>query len=108
MAALLERFGITQAMQPKIIYRTQGAFVTEAVASGEADLGVTFTSEILPNKHAKIAGLLPDDVQSPTNYAAAIPVDAAEPVLARAFLQEFRTPFAHEAIRKVGLEPLAR
>jgi molybdate transport system substrate-binding protein len=108
MAAILERFGITEAMRPKIIYRTQGQFVTEAVVNGEADLGVTFTSEIIPNKGAKIAGLLPDDVQMPTNYAAAIPVGAASPELAKAFLREFRTPFAHQAIRKVGLEPLAR
>jgi len=108
MAAVMERFGITDAMRPKIIYRTQGAFVTEAVAKGEADLGVTFTSEIMTNKGAKIAGLLPSEVQMPTNYAAAIPVGAASPEVAKAFLQEFKTPFAHEAIRRVGLEPLAR
>ncbi len=108
MAAIMERFDITEEMRPKIIYRTQGQFVTEAVVSGEADLGVTFTSEIIPNKGAKIAGLLPDDVQMPTNYAAAIPVGAAAPDAAKAFLQEFKTPFAHAAIRKVGLEPLAR
>ncbi len=108
MAAIMERFDIVDEMRPKIIYRTQGAFVTQAVASGEADLGVTFTSEIMSNKGAKIAGLLPDDVQMPTNYAAAIPVGAASPEAAKAFLQEFKTPFAHEAIRKVGLEPLSR
>ena len=56
----------------------------------------------------QIAGLLPDDVQMPTNYAAAIPVGAASPDVAKAFLQEFKTPFAHEVIRKVGLEPLSR
>ena len=108
MASVLERMGIKDQMKSKIVYRTQGAFVTEAVVKGEADLGVTFTSEIIPNKGAKIAGLLPDPIQSPTNYAAAIPVGAASPDAAKAFLQEFKTPFAHEAIRKVGLEPLSR
>ena len=108
MKAILQRFGIADVMRPKIIYRTQGAFVTEAVAKGEADLGVTFTSEIMTNKGAKIAGLLPDEVQMPTNYAAAIVLGAASPEVAKAFLQEFKTPFAHEAIRKVGLEPLSR
>jgi molybdate transport system substrate-binding protein len=108
MAAILERFDITEMMRPKIIYRTQGQFVTEAVVNGEADLGVTFTSEIISNKGAKIAGLLPDDVQVPTNYAAAIPVGAVSVEAAKALLLEFRTPFAHEAIRKMGLEPLAR
>ena len=48
-----------RAVRPKIIYRTQGQFVTEAVAKGEADLGVTFTSEIIPNKGAKIAACCP-------------------------------------------------
>jgi molybdate transport system substrate-binding protein len=108
MAAIMERFDIVEEMRPKIIYRTQGSFLTEAVVNGEADLAVTFTSEILSNKGARIAGLLPDDVQMPTNYAAAIPVGAASPDVAKAFLQEFKTPFAHEAIRKVGLEPLSR
>jgi len=108
MAAILERFDITEEMRPKIIYRTQGSFVTEAVANGEADLGVTFTSEITPNKGAKIAGLLPDEVQMPTDYAAAVPAGAPSPEIAKAFLQEFKTPFAREAIRKAGLEPLSR
>ena len=108
MARVMEQMGITAEMQPKIIYRTQGSFVTDAVVKGEADLGVTFTSEIIPNRSAKIAGLLPGPIQSPTNYAAAIVVGAASPDVAKAFLQEFKTPFAHEAIRKVGLEPLAR
>jgi molybdate transport system substrate-binding protein len=108
MAAVIERMGITEMVRSKIVYRTQGQFVTDAVVKGEADLGVTFTSEIIPNKGAKIAGLLPDPIQSPTNYAAAIPVGAASPDVAKAFLQEFKTPFAHAAIRKVGLEPLSR
>ena len=108
MARVMEQMGITAEMRPKIIYRTQGAFVTDAVVKGEADLGVTFTSEIITNKGAKITGLLPKEVQSPTNYAAAILAGAASPDVAKAFLQEFKTPFAHEAIRKVGLEPLSQ
>ena len=82
--------------------------MTEAVDKGGADLGVTFTSEIIPNKAAKVAGLLPSAVQSPTNYAAAILAGAASPDLAKSFLLEFKTPLAYEAIRKVGLEPLSK
>jgi len=107
MARVMEQMGITDQMRGKIVYRTQGQFITEAVVKGEADLGVTFTSEIIPNKGAKIAALLPKEVQSPTNYAAAILVGAASPDVAKAFLLEFKTPFAHEAIKKVSLEPLS-
>jgi molybdate transport system substrate-binding protein len=107
MAGVIDRMGIADAVRSKIVYSMQGRFVTEAVVKGEADLGVTFTSEIITNKAAKVAGLLPAPIQSPTNYAAAIPVGAASPDVAKAFLQEFKTPFAHEAIKKVGLEPLS-
>ena len=107
MEEILRDLGIADAVRAKIIYSTQGQFVTEAVAKGQAELGVTFTSEILPNRGAKVA-LLPAELQRPTNYAAAIPSGAAHPAEARALLQEFKTPFAHETIRKAGLEPLAR
>lgn len=107
MARVMEQMGITEQIRGKIVYRTQGQFITEAVVKGEADLGVTFTSEIIPNKAAKIAALLPKEVQSPTNYAAAVLIGAASPDLAKSFLLEFKTPFAHEAIKKVGLEPLS-
>lgn len=107
MARVMDEMGIADQMRGKTIYKTQGAFVTEAVVKGEADLGVTFTSEIIPNKGAKIAALLPKEFQSPTNYAAAILVGATSPDLAKAFLLEFKTPFAHGAIQRVGLEPLS-
>src|SRR6185503_14082943 len=57
MARVMEQMGITDQMRGKIVYRTQGQFITEAVVKGEADLGVTFTSEIIPNKGAKIAAV---------------------------------------------------
>ena len=42
---LLQRMGIAAAMKPKIVYRTQGSEVAAAVASGAAELGITFTSD---------------------------------------------------------------
>jgi len=41
-----------------------GKEVAEAVAGGRADIGVTFISEILPIKGAKLAGPLPSDLQA--------------------------------------------
>ena len=40
MAAIL-KVSASRVMRPNIIYRTQGAFVTEAVVKAEADLAVT-------------------------------------------------------------------
>ena len=46
---LMQRMGIADAMKAKIVYRTQGSEVADAVAKGEAELGITFTSELQPN-----------------------------------------------------------
>jgi molybdate transport system substrate-binding protein len=62
---------------------------------------------MMPNKGAKVIGLLPDAIQSATVYAAAIPVGADNADAARAFLQEFNSSAAEAAIRKAGLEPVA-
>jgi molybdate transport system substrate-binding protein len=107
MAGLLQRMGIADEVNKKVVYGNQGSQVAEAVAKGEAEIGITFTSEMMPNKGVQIAGLLPEAVQSATVYAAAIPVGAENAAAARAFIEEFRSPAAQAAVKKAGLEPLA-
>jgi molybdate transport system substrate-binding protein len=103
---LLQRMGIAEAMKAKIVYRTQGSEVADAVAKGEAELGISFTSELQPNKGVKVAGTLPAAIQLPTIYAAAIPTSAASGDAARAFLRTIAGPEGRAAFTKAGLEPL--
>jgi molybdate transport system substrate-binding protein len=105
---LLQRMGIADAMKTKIVYRTQGAEVAEAVARGEAELGVTFTSELRPNAGVKIAGVLPDALQLPTIYAGAVTTAAESGEAARALLRALAGPAGAAALTKAGLEPLQR
>src|SRR5437879_4788331 len=86
MAGLFQKMGIAQEMQKKTVFRNQGSEVADAVAKGEAELGITFTSEMITNKGVKVAGFLPDSIQLPTNYSAAIPVGAPNADATRAFL----------------------
>ena len=74
----MQRMGIADAMKAKIVYRTQGSEVADAVAKGEAELGISFTSELQPNKGVKVAGTLPAAIQLPTIYSAAIAVYGRE------------------------------
>ena len=60
--------------------------VAEAVAAGKAEIGVTFISEIVPIKGAKLAGPLPPALQGYIGYAAAIPKASTDPTAARAFV----------------------
>ena len=104
---LLQRLGIAAAMKPKIVYRTQGSEVAAAVAAGEAELGITFTSELAPTPGVKVAGTLPADIQLPTIYAAAVVTSAGNADAARAFIQALAGADGRAALKKAGLEPVA-
>lgn len=106
IAGLFQRMGIAGEMQKKTVFRNQGSEVAAAVAKGDAEIGITFTSEMMLNKGVKVAGTLPDTIQLPTNYAGAIPTGAPNPDAARVFLRELKTPQAQTAIKESGLEPI--
>lgn len=103
---LLQRMGIAEAMKAKIVYRTQGSEVAAAVASGEAELGITFTSELQPNTGVKVAGTLPAAIQLPTIYAAAVGTTAASGDAARAFLRVLAGAEGRAAVTRAGLEAI--
>ena len=103
---LMQRMGIAEAMKTKIVYRSQGSEVADAVAKGEAELGITFTSELQPNKGVKVAGTLPAAIQLPTTYSAAITTAAASGDAARAFLRTLTGADGRAALTLAGLEPL--
>jgi len=103
---LFQRMGIADEVKKKVVFGYQGSQVADAVAKGRAELGLTFISEMLPNKGVKIAGPLPAAIQSATNYAVAIPMGSPNPEAARAFVQAMTTPAAKAAISKAGLTPL--
>lgn len=85
-AGVLQRLGIADAVKSKTILR-EGGFAVEAVAKGEAEIGVQQTSEILPVKGVKLVGQLPGDLQKVTTYSAAIMSGAAAPEAGAAFIR---------------------
>jgi len=103
---LLQKMGIAAAMKPKIVYRMQGSEVAAAVAAGEAELGITFTSELAPTPGVKVAGTLPADIQLPTIYAGAVVANAGNADAARAFLRALAGAEGRAALTKAGLEPV--
>ena len=83
----------------------RGLQIADAVASGKVELGLTFISEMLPNKARQIAGPLPADIQSPTVYVVAIPASSLHPEEARAFLAAVTSQSVWPVITKAGLIP---
>ena len=103
---LLRRLGIADALKSKIVYRTQGSEVADAVAAGEAELGITFTSELAPNKGVRVTGTLPKEIQLPTIYAGAVVATSTQADAARAFLRRMASSEGQAAVKKGGLEPV--
>jgi molybdate transport system substrate-binding protein len=103
---LMKRMGIADQMKNKIVYRTQGSEVADAVAKGDAELGISFIAELAPNKGVKVAGPLPPAIQSPTDYAAAVLLVSPNADAARAFIQSMTSPAGGTVFKAAGLTVL--
>ena len=90
-AGLCERLGIAREIAAKAVLKKTGGEVAAAVASGEAELGVTLVSELLPDKGVTLAGPLPTEIQIDTVYTAALAKDAANAAAAKKLLAQMRS-----------------
>lgn len=82
-----------------------GSDVAAAVARGEADLGVTLISEILPVTGAALAGELPSGIMPPTVIHAFMVSGAKDVETAKAFLDFLHSPEATRIIEAKGMKP---
>lgn len=104
---LLRRLGIAAEIEPKL--RLVGAagggvvVVCEAVAKGEAEIGIQQIAEILPVPGVDLAGPLPKELQQMTVFSAAAGTSAREPDLARRFIAFMSSEAAAPTILASGM-----
>lgn len=108
IVALLQKLGIYDEVLKKTVYGKTGAEAVAKTVAGEADIAISFTSEILPIKGAKLVGPLPAALQNPSSYAGAVGVNSANPEAARALLQAMQSADAGRVFVAAGLEPIAK
>ena len=82
-----------------------GSDVAAAVARGEADLGVTLISEILPVAGVALGGELPSSIMPPTVMHAFLVSGAKNTETAKAFIDFLRSPEATRIIEAKGMKP---
>jgi molybdate transport system substrate-binding protein len=103
--SLFERLGIAEQIKSKLKPQPTSNPAAKAVANGEAELGITQISEILPYAGAELVGPLPAEVQLYTVYPAAVAADTKEPDAAKALIKFLTAPAAIAVLKAKGLNP---
>ena len=103
--SLFDRLGIADQVKPKLKPQPTSNPAAKAVANGEAELGITQISEILPYAGAELVGPLPADIQLYTVYPAAIAADTKESDAAKALIKFLTAPAAGAVLKAKGLSP---
>jgi molybdate transport system substrate-binding protein len=102
-ASLIERLGLTAALNAKMI--VQDGIVGKLAASGEAEIAVQQISELMQADGIDIVGPLPDELQSITVFSAGVFKASAKGDLAQAFIADLAAPAHAAVIRQKGMEP---
>ena len=101
LKSLFERLGVAEQIKNKLISVKAAG---QAVADGEAEIGFTQVSEVLPYAGAEVGGMLPPDIQLFTNFAIGVRDKDSKP--AEELVRFLTTPAAAAVIKLKGLEPL--
>ena len=105
MAGLVDRLGIAADMKPKTRLFANSQAVLEAVARGEAEIGIGLTSDVALQAGVDPVGALPGEVQSFTLYAAGIPASSKQVDAGKAFIQFLSSPIGRAVLNAKGFEP---
>jgi molybdate transport system substrate-binding protein len=102
---IIEQLGIANEVKLKAKINAHG-LVGELVLRGEVELGFQQVSELLAVKGVDLIGVLPDELQLSSLFAAGIGAQSTLVDQAQAFIQALRTPHAKNVMREAGLTPV--
>jgi molybdate transport system substrate-binding protein len=100
----LKKLGIAEQMQPKIKRAQGGAGAMGLVAKGEADIGLTFLSE-MKEPGIDVVGPLPREISTPTTLVGFVSSHAKDPAAAKALLDYLSSPDAAAVYKAQGMQP---
>jgi len=105
VARLLERWGIADAVAPRLVQAPPGVPVGALVARGDVELGFQQLSELVGLPGIDVIDALPPGVQSVTVFAAAIGRHSTRGEVAAAFVRWLASAETADAKRRHGMAP---
>jgi molybdate transport system substrate-binding protein len=101
---VLAELGIKDAARAQASLQPMGYLVGEAVANGEAELGLSFMSEFVANPALRVVPF-PDALQKPQLYSAGVFAGSANAGVARELIEFFTSPAARAKLASAGVVP---
>lgn len=101
---VFERLGIADEMKAKTKVQASPGAIPQAVAKGEAEIGV-FLSNVLIAPGVDAVGPFPGDLQHELVFTSAIAAETKETDAAKALIDYLRTPAATAVIKATGMTP---
>jgi molybdate transport system substrate-binding protein len=95
---------MAEHIRPKLRLAAGGDITEVTLSLGPGALGITQISEIADKPQARLAGPLPEELQSYTVFVAGVPPNVPQSEGATALLKFLRSPKAIAVIRAKGMD----
>jgi len=103
---LLDRLGISQQVQSKIVFETGAAASMASIANGQNEVAFALVSEILSVPGVQFAGPFPPEYQRPIVMAAGIASSTKNRETVDKIVQSLTSAKASATIKATGLDPI--
>jgi molybdate transport system substrate-binding protein len=102
---LFEKLGVANEVKAKLQAAANPPKLVESLANGQAELGI-FITNVLTANGLDVVGPVPAELDYVLTYTSGIARDAAQALIARAFLDYLRSPQAKAVLKARGLTPV--
>jgi molybdate transport system substrate-binding protein len=100
----IKKLGIAQQLEPTLKRAKGGAGAMAMAANGEAEIGITFLSE-MEDPGIDVVGPLPREISTPTTLVGFISSHAKDPAAAKMLLDYLSSPDAAAVYKKLRMHP---